>query len=82
MELLNDDCISSIFSFISDSFTYNSICLSSSFLYKLVKEVHPNTDRYFSNHFYKLGRICCVMIQMSLDGYVYISYEMSSKIIY
>ena len=58
MELLNKDCFSHILSFISDSYTYNCVCLSSSVFYKLVKEIHPNADLHFSNHFCKLGRKC------------------------
>ena len=47
MELVNiidNDCLSHIFSFVSNSYTYNSICLSSSFFYKLAKKVHPNAE--------------------------------------
>ena len=54
MELLNNDCISSIFSFISDAYTYNSICLSCHLFYKLIKETYPNADLYFSNDFVKI----------------------------
>ena len=50
MEFINNDCISSIFFLISDSYTYNSICLSCPLFYKLIKEVHPNADLHFSNH--------------------------------
>ena len=50
MELLNDDCISSILTYISDSYTYNSICLSCSFFYKLIKITHPNADICLVNH--------------------------------
>ena len=41
-KFIDNDCISYIFSFVSDSYTYNSICLSCSSFYKLAKKMHPN----------------------------------------
>ena len=43
---IDNDCISYILMFISDSYTYNSICLSCSLFYKLVKQGHPNADTH------------------------------------